>query len=224
MNFWNPFIRIAGKVASRGRKPTGPRVIPEPLNNRLGLNRDYFNRVQTRAAELRGAKRKDNLDLKTWALRKKDIAERKILPLRSSLDRSDQSFSGEYYDVYSRKIGPVRIKKTETVYPITAVDQYPRKPVTQLRDGGITRTYPGGHFEQWSVKIGKDGLKGHAFSKRREVGRAIKKHKVATAVGAKTAAVSAAAAAASQRKKPTTRIGTAYRPRRIPKNPKKGRR
>ena len=227
MNFWNPFIRIASRVASRGKKPTGPRLIPEPIRlGGLGIKPEGQGR-------LRAAKRKDKLDVMAWGISKKEAAERKILPLRSSIHPSDKTFPSEYYNVHKRKIGPFKIKKESFNDPAAWAPAQikPSRPLTRVlpRDNigrrlVAERVTPGGGFDRWSVGVGKDGLKGHAFSKRREVGRAIKKHKVATAVGAKTAAVAAAAAAASQRKKPTTRIGTAYRPRRIPKNPKKGRR
>jgi len=234
MNFWNPFIRIASRVASRGKKPipyspsnVSPFLGVRPINDR---SLSIAKSMEMKAAL---AKRKDKLDVMAWGISKKEAAERKILPLRSSIHPSDKTFTGEYHNVYKRKIGPFKIKKESFNDPAAwAPTQIkPSRPITRVlpRDNigrrlVAERITPGGGFDQWSIGVGKYGLKGDTFSQRRKVAREIKKHKVATAVGVKTAAVAAAAAAASQRKKPTTRIGTAYRPRRIPKNPKKGRR
>ena len=223
MNFWNPFIRIASRVASKGRiaKQLGPRrTISDIMNPKWTVTKGTLR-------DATGRTRRDDRITTTWV-----SAEDGYKPFRSTdtmkdlLKRPMDSQLGLYggrtgapkrivhQQRISKSYGPF-FKKTEKTDVL--------RPVESLRPDrgyGVERMMP--RVERTSYGVGIPF--GRSVTVPPRAVRAIKKHKVATVVGAKTAAVSAAAAAASQRKKPTTRVGTAYRPRRIPKNPKKGRR
>ena len=223
MNFWNPFIRIASRVASKGRiaKQLGPRrTISDIMNPKWTVTKGTLR-------DATGRTRRDDRITTTWV-----SAEDGYKPFRSTDTMKDllKRPMDSQLGLYGGRTGaPKRIvhqqrksisygpffKKTEKTDVL--------RPVESLRPDrgyGVERMMP--RVERTSYGVGIPF--GRSVTVPHRAVRAIKKHKVATAVGAKTAAVSAAAAAASQRKKPTTRVGTAYRPRRIPKNPKKGRR